>query len=57
MSCKMRGRRVTIPLPRGKKSRPTIFSSTDDFPEDCEPTTTFVFVSLHSRLAPTCARR
>ena len=40
MSCRMRGRRVTIPLPRGRKSRPTMFSSTDDLPDDCEPTTT-----------------
>jgi hypothetical protein len=40
MSWRMSGLRVTIPLPRGRKSRPTIFSRTDDFPEDCEPTTT-----------------
>eukprot|EP00035_Acanthoeca_spectabilis_P018611 m.397231 g.397231 ORF g.397231 m.397231 type:complete len:88 (-) comp16772_c3_seq52:1504-1767(-) len=36
----MSGTRVTIPDPRGKKSRPTMDSSTDDFPELCEPTTT-----------------
>ena len=30
-----------MPLPRGKKSLPTIFSSTEDFPEDCDPTTTY----------------
>lgn len=41
MSCNMSGRRVTMPLPRGRKSLPTIFSSTDDFPDDCEPTTTY----------------
>jgi hypothetical protein len=40
MSWRMSGLRVTIPLPRGRKSRPTIFSRTDDFPDDCEPTTT-----------------
>jgi hypothetical protein len=41
MSCRMSGLLVTIPLPRGRKSLPTIFSSTDDFPDDCEPTTTW----------------
>jgi hypothetical protein len=40
MSCRISGLRVTIPLPRGRKSRPTIFSRTEDLPEDCEPTTT-----------------
>jgi hypothetical protein len=30
-----------MPLPRGRKSRPTMFSRTDDFPEDCDPTTTW----------------
>lgn len=40
ISCRMSGLRVTIPLPRGRKSRPTIFSRTEDLPEDCEPTTT-----------------
>lgn len=40
MSCRMRGLLVTMPLPRGRKSRPTIFSSTEDFPDDCDPTTT-----------------
>lgn len=29
-----------MPVPRGKKSRPTICSNTEDFPEDCEPITT-----------------
>jgi hypothetical protein len=29
-----RGRLVTMPLPRGRKSRPTMFSRTEDFPED-----------------------
>jgi hypothetical protein len=28
------GQRVTIPLPRGKKLWPTMFSSTEDFPAD-----------------------
>lgn len=37
----MRGRLVTMPLPRGKKSRPTMFSRTDDLPADWEPTTTY----------------
>lgn len=41
ISCRINGRLVTIPLPLGKKSRPTIFSSTDDLPEDWEPTTTY----------------
>lgn len=40
MSWRMRGRLVTMPLPRGRKSRPTMFSKTDDLPADCEPTTT-----------------
>ena len=40
MSCRINGLLVTIPLPRGRKSRPTIFSRTEDLPEDCEPTTT-----------------
>lgn len=40
MSWRTRGRRVTMPVPRGRKSRPTMFSSTDDLPLDCEPTTT-----------------
>lgn len=35
-----RGRRVTMPEPLGRKSRPTIFSRTELFPEDCEPMTT-----------------
>jgi hypothetical protein len=30
---------VTIPVPRGRKSLPTIFSRQDDFPLDCEPIT------------------
>jgi hypothetical protein len=49
MSWRMRGRRVTIPLPRGRKSLLTMFSRTDDFPEDCEPTTTWIsLVRSHS---------
>jgi len=40
MSWRMSGLRVTIPLPRGRKSRPTMFSRTEDLPEDWEPTTT-----------------
>lgn len=39
-SCRTSGRRVTIPVPRGRKSRPTTFSSTLLFPELCEPITT-----------------
>ena len=38
-SCKTRGQRVTIPLPRGRKSLPKIFSKTELFPLDCPPTT------------------
>lgn len=30
-----------MPLPRGRKSRPTMFSSTDDLPADWDPTTTW----------------
>lgn len=33
MNWRTSGRRVTIPLPRGKKEVPTIDSITDDFPE------------------------
>lgn len=46
MSWRMSGRRVTMPLPRGRKSLPTMFSRTDDLPEDCEPTTTCVRYQL-----------
>ena len=45
MSCKMSGLLVTMPLPRGRKSRPTMFSRTEDLPDDCEPTTTYTAVS------------
>ena len=33
-SWRMRGRRVTMPVPRGRKSRPTTASRTEDLPED-----------------------
>lgn len=33
---------VTMPVPLGRKSFPTMFSMTDDLPEDCDPTTTYV---------------
>ena len=39
ISWRTSGLRVTIPEPRGKKSLPTKFSKTDDFPADCPPTT------------------
>mgnify|MGYP004411924735 FL=1 len=39
-SCRMSGRRVHIPAPLGRKSRPTIASRTEDLPLDCPPTTT-----------------
>ena len=39
MSCNTRGLLVTIPEPRGRKSLPTKFSSTEDLPADCPPTT------------------
>ena len=29
-----------MPVPRGRKSRPTMCSSTEDLPEDCDPITT-----------------
>ena len=35
----MRGRRVTMPEPRGRKSLPTRLSSTELLPELCAPTT------------------
>lgn len=54
MSCNMSGLRVTMPLPRGRKSLPTIFSRTDDFPDDCEPTTTYRSISI--RLSATAGR-
>uniref|UniRef100_A0A0A8YU90 Uncharacterized protein n=1 Tax=Arundo donax TaxID=35708 RepID=A0A0A8YU90_ARUDO len=38
-SCSTRGLLVTIPDPRGRKSLPTMLSSTDDFPELWPPTT------------------
>lgn len=34
-----KGRRVTMPVPRGRKSRPTIFSKTELLPLDWEPMT------------------
>ena len=34
-----RGRLVTTPSPLGRKSRPTIDSSTDDLPADWDPST------------------
>lgn len=34
-----RGRLVTTPEPRGRKSRPTIFSKSELFPLDCVPKT------------------
>ena len=46
MSWRMSGLRVTMPEPRGRKSRPTMFSRTDDLPEDWEPTTTYVMLVL-----------
>lgn len=33
MSCKTSGRLVTMPVPRGRKSLPTILSNTELFPE------------------------
>ncbi len=39
LACRMSGRRVTMFEPRGKKSRPTSASSTEDLPLDWEPTT------------------
>ncbi len=40
LSCSTSGHLVTMPWPLGRKSRPTICSSTDDFPVDWEPITT-----------------
>mmetsp|Transcript_10194 Transcript_10194/g.25273 ORF Transcript_10194/g.25273 Transcript_10194/m.25273 type:complete len:215 (+) Transcript_10194:1375-2019(+) len=39
-SCSSSGRLVTIPEPRGRKSRPTRLSSTEDLPQLWLPTTT-----------------
>ena len=50
MSCRISGLLVTIPLPRGKKSLPTMFSSTEDLPEDWEPTTTWRGSQCHIKL-------
>lgn len=36
ISCKTSGRRVTMPVPRGKKERPTKLSSTELLPELCK---------------------
>ena len=38
-NCRTSGQRVTIPLPRGRKSLPTMFSNTELFPLDWPPTT------------------
>ena len=38
-SCRMSGRRVTIPCPLGRKSLPTMLSRTELLPTDCPPTT------------------
>lgn len=35
MSCKIKGRLVTMPAPLGRKSQPTRFSSTELLPELC----------------------
>lgn len=43
-----------MPLPRGKKSRPTIFSRTDDFPDDCDPTTTLQLLSVRIHMKVGC---
>lgn len=45
---------MTMPLPRGRKSRPTMFSNTDDFPDDCDPTTTCTCQRARPRLAMFC---
>mmetsp|Transcript_21622 Transcript_21622/g.69619 ORF Transcript_21622/g.69619 Transcript_21622/m.69619 type:complete len:219 (-) Transcript_21622:130-786(-) len=39
ISWRTSGRRVTMPLPRGRKSRPTMFSNTELLPLDWPPTT------------------
>ena len=48
---KMRGRRVTIPVPRGRKLLPTIPSRTLDLPDDWPPTckqmTSFMTFRIH----------
>jgi len=46
LSYKIKGLRVTIPDPRGRISLPQIASSTEDFPADCEPTTTICGKSI-----------
>lgn len=40
VSCITSGTRVTMPVPRGRKSLPTRFSRTELLPDDCDPTTT-----------------
>mmetsp|Transcript_109038 Transcript_109038/g.170488 ORF Transcript_109038/g.170488 Transcript_109038/m.170488 type:complete len:209 (+) Transcript_109038:1727-2353(+) len=53
-SCSTNGRRVTMPEPRGRKSRPTKLSSTEVLPTDCDPTTT-IWGSPRSACRPTPA--
>jgi hypothetical protein len=49
-----------MPLPRGRKSLPTMFSRTEDFPDDCEPTTTYRMlatrVNMQRRRHTICGR-
>lgn len=52
ISCNTRGRRVTIPDPRGRRSRPTRLSSTELFPELCY--TVEPFLSSSSSLDKMC---
>ena len=51
ISCNTRGRLVTIPDPRGKKSRPTRLSNTELFPLLCYGTQWKQFSSVSSRTA------
>jgi len=43
MSCKISGRRVTMPVPLGRKLLPTRLSRTELFPELCEGEKSFTF--------------
>ena len=59
-SCSSSGRRVHMPAPRGRKSRPTRLSSTDDLPLLWLPTTTIcgsagTWPSLPSEAMASCS--
>ena len=48
ISCRMRGLLVTMPVPRGRKSRPTRLSSTELFPALCKLKTFKLWLALNN---------